>query len=134
MAVFFYKNDLTPSMPPLASGDGIQLGALAGIIGAVISLVISYVLILTIGNVGGQAMYDLVMNLYDSMGILDQIPPENLEQMEQSMIEGEMSPISIVMTLILFPVFGLLGGLIGYSVFKSKGPAAPVVPQPPSQV
>ena len=133
MAVFFYKNDLTPAMSPLVSGDGIQLGALAGIIGAVISLVISYILILAIGNVAGQAMYDMITSLYDSLGILDQIPPESLDQMQQSMMEGELSPMSIVMTLILYPLFGLLGGLIGYSVFKPKGPATPAVSQTPAQ-
>jgi hypothetical protein len=128
MAVFFYNKDITPQMSPLTSKDGLQLGALSGLFGAVVGTIISALLLAIIGNPAGQAMFDLVYNLYDSMGILDQMPPDAIDQMEQGMKEGELSAMSVIGSLIVYPIFGLLGGLIGYSVYKPK---AVLPPQPP---
>jgi len=41
MAVFFYKKDLTESSPPLTNGDGLGLGALAGVVGAVVTMILT---------------------------------------------------------------------------------------------
>ncbi len=48
-----------------------------------------------------------------------------------------MGFLQIVITFVIDPLFGLIGGLIGYSVFKEKktvpaGPPPPPV-QPPAQ-
>ncbi len=53
MAVFFYKKDLTAAMPPLTSGDGVQLGALAGLIGAIVANLLDAILLTTVGNISG---------------------------------------------------------------------------------
>jgi hypothetical protein len=50
--------------------------------------------------------------------------------MEQSMMEGGLSPVSVVTSFIIDPLFGMIGGLIGYAIFKPK-PAT--TPQPPVQ-
>jgi hypothetical protein len=129
MAVFFYKKDLLPEHPPLASSDGVQLGALAGVFGAIISTIITAVIVFTIGNVGGEAMSKMILDLYDQMGILDQMPPDAIEQMEQGMMDSGLSATSLIISLVTSVVFGLVGGLIGYAVFKPKAvpPAAPAV-------
>ncbi len=128
MSVFFYKNNLTAAMPPLTSSDGIALGALAGVFGAIVETIIAGLIMMAFGNVARQAM----MSLMDSSGIMSQMPPEALENMQRSMEEGGLSVFSVVMSFIVAVIFGLLGGLIGYSIFKSKTPP-PMISQPPAQ-
>lgn len=114
MSVYFYKKDLTPEMPPLVSNDGLALGAIAGLIGAVISNILSGILVMAIGNVTGEVMLRMMERFRDSM------PPESWDQMEEGMRKGGISVMNVVISLIIYPIFGLLGGLIGYSVFKPK--------------
>jgi hypothetical protein len=128
MAVFFYNKDLTPQMPPLTSSDGLQLGALSGVFGAIVGTIISALLLAVVGNVAGQAMFDMVYNFYDSAGILDQMPPDAIDQMEQGMKDSGLSVFNVIISLIIYPIFGLLGGLIGYSVYKPKAGTPPPVP------
>lgn len=125
MAVFFYNKDLTPQSPPLTSQDGLKLGALSGLFGAVIGVIVTALLDAILGNVAGQAMFDMVYKFYDSVGILDQMPPEAIDQMEQGMKGSAVSATNVIGSIILYPIFGLLGGLIGYSVYKPKGQATP---------
>ncbi len=130
MAVFFYKKDLPPDNPTFTNSDAMALGALAGVFGAVFANIISAILLFTIGNVAGKAIYDMLMGAYEAAGILDQMPPEALEEMERGMMDGGMSVTNVVLSFIIYPLFGLLGGLIGYAMFKPKPqvpPAAPVV-------
>ena len=77
LAVFFYKNDLKEGMPPLTSGDAIELGALAGVIGAVIGSILTAGFLAALGNVSGEA----IMGILE--GFKDQMPPGTLEQMEE---------------------------------------------------
>jgi hypothetical protein len=130
MAVFFYKKDLPPDLTAdnklFMNSDAMALGALAGLFGAIIGNVLAGLLLVTIGNVTGKAMYNMVMGLYDTIGLLDKMPPDAVEQMETSMMEGGLSATSIVISFIINPLFGLLGGLIGYAFLKPKA-------QPPAQ-
>jgi len=114
LAVFFYKNDLKEGMPPLTSGDAIELGALAGVIGAVIGSILTAGFLAALGNVSGEA----IMGVLE--GFRDQMPPGTLEQMEEKIREGGFSILQLVMSLVVDTVFGLLGGLIGYAIFKPK--------------
>jgi len=131
MSVFFFKKDLTSSMPPLTSNDALQLGALAGVFGAVVGTLLHAITVTTVGNVGAET----VMQILRGMG--DQIPPDVLDQIERSVEQsGGMSGLSIVWTfftsIILYPLFGLLGGLIGYAFFKPKPQMMNIQP-PPTQ-
>jgi hypothetical protein len=128
MAVFFYKKDLTPNDPPLTNGDGLQLGVLAGVFGAVVGVLLTVIIHFAFGAASSEATGGIIMSLYDKLGILDKMPPEAVEQMQESMREQALSPVSIILTFVIDPLFGLLGGLIGYAVFKQKGPVAPAAP------
>jgi len=127
MAVFFYRKDLPPAIP-LESSDGLQLGVLAGLFGAIIGLLLTGLVYLVVGNIAGQAMIDMLMKVYDSAGILDQMPPEAIDQMEMSAHESPLNAMSIIGSLIVDPLFGLLGGLIGYQIHKPKGGVPPAAP------
>jgi hypothetical protein len=128
MSVFFYKKNLTAEMSPLTSSDGMQLGALAGVFGAIVSSVIAALLFFTVGNIGGEMVLRLLS------GFLEKLPPDAVAQMEQSIRQGSFSPGTIIISFVTSVPFGLLGGLIGYAIFKQKGRAAvPPPPQPPLQ-
>ena len=116
LSVYFYKKALTPEMEALTSSDALGLGALAGLFGAVISTIVSGVLLLLFGNVAGE----MILNALKSSGVLEQMPPEALAGLEQGIAEGGFSIIGIVVNFIIFIIFGLLGGLIGYAVFRPR--------------
>lgn len=134
LSVFFYKNDLTVAMPPLTNSDALQLGALSGLFGALTGTAISALVLALFGNITGEGLYNFIYGIYERAGILDQLPPGTLEQFEQTMMgHDQLAFFSVLSTLftwlIIGPLFGLLGGLIGYSIFKQKTP--PVNMQPP---
>lgn len=114
MAVFFYKKELLPGMPPLTSSDGMQLGALAGVFGGVVGGLLSIIILNLAGNVGGDMMLQFMENFKDN------IPPEAWDQMEQGIREGEVSVFNLILGLIIDVIFGLVGGLIGYAILKPK--------------
>jgi hypothetical protein len=120
MAVFFYQKDRTQDQPPLTNGDALQLGVLAGVFGAVIGIVMAVAMFYTIGNPSARAIGDLVMGLYDRFGLTDKIPPEQLQEMQNQFDHPTLSPLSLLSGVIIDPLFGLLGGLIGYNIYKNK--------------
>jgi hypothetical protein len=124
MAVFFYKKDLNESSPPLTNGDGLALGALAGVAGAVVTAILTALFHLMFGMAMGGGMQKL-----QDMGLGNQIPPETMRMIQGLMSDRGIVGITFVFHLIIDPLFGLIGGLIGYAVFKSKTP--PVILQPP---
>jgi hypothetical protein len=128
LGVFFYKNNFTPDTPPFTSGDCMGVGALAGVFGAVIGTVLAYASLMLFGNIMG----DYILNMIRNMNL--EIPPEAWDAMEESMSTG-MTFISmfiqLISSLVLDSIFGLLGGLIAYSVYKPKGAVMPSAPMPP---
>ncbi len=127
-AVFFYKNNFTPDTPPYTSGECMGVGALAGVFGAIIGTMLSLVTLALFGNITGEYMIEMLRNF--------DIPQEAFDAMEESMAVG-MSFVSIMIqlltSLVIDTLFGLLGGLIGYSVYKPKKSfmPPPPMPQPP---
>jgi hypothetical protein len=124
MSVYFYKQDLPPGGPGVTSSDSMQLGALAGVIGAITGNIIAAIILLAAGNVAGQAM----LSFFDSSGILDKMPPEAVDQMERNISTGGLSVFTVIFSIVIDVIFGLLGGLIGYSMFKQKNPMPPQMP------
>ena len=130
MAIYFYKNNFTPDTPPFTAGDCVAVGAIAGVVGAVVGTILSLVFVALFGNPIGE----LLLQFLENSNL--QIPEEALENMRQSLSEG-MTLFSIIFGFIIaiffYPLFGLLGGLIGYSVYKPKQRVIPPppMPQPP---
>jgi len=132
LSILFYKNDLTPTSPPLTSADAMQLGALAGLFGALFGTVLHLVMLVAVGNVTNEILLNILRNM--------NLPPEAMDQIESSLERsgalGLVSiMISLVVSLVIDPLFGLLGGLIGFSVFKPKttGGQLPPPPVPPAR-
>jgi len=117
LAVFFYKQELTPEMDPLTSNDCVRLGAFAGVIAAIAGTMISMAVMLIFGNIALEMMMKIVHRMNVEL-------PENVEQMIQHGMEEKISffgmVLSLFMNLIIDVLFSTLGGLIGWSVFKPK--------------
>jgi hypothetical protein len=126
LAIFFYKDNFTPDTPPFTAGDCMTVGVFAGLIGAFVAVTLDIIFQMIFGNVFGR----FVLEQIQQMDI--QLPEESLAAIEKAFedslsISGVL--ISLVTGLILNTIFGLLGGLIGYNIYKPK----PSVSQPPYQ-
>jgi hypothetical protein len=116
MAVYFFKKQLTLEMDPMTNSDALKLGASAGLWGAMMSIILSGLFFLIFGNIAGE----MVLRVLESSGALANMAPEARAQMENSMAQGGFSLGNIIGSFIICPLFGLLGGLIGYAVFRKK--------------
>jgi hypothetical protein len=122
LASYLYvKNSPTPATP----GDGAMIGALAGVIGAAISLILG----IPISYAMGPTMRNMLLGIVENM---------DRQQAELIRRQLEMSGDSIVPVIVnalilavLLFVFSVIGGLIGTAIFeKRKG--GPVPPPPPT--
>jgi hypothetical protein len=128
LAVFFYKKNFTPDTPPFTSGDCVAVGAMAGVVGAVIGTILSLIFAAMFGNVAREFVLSLLRE--NSL----HLPPDLLDKMEERLREGASGIaqfINFILTLIVDTIFGLLGGLIGYSILKPKQEAPQQMPPPP---
>ena len=122
LASYLYvKNSPTP----VSTGDGAIVGAIAGLIGAVISFVLG----LPINYAMGPTMRNLILSLFEN------VDRQQAELMRRQMeMSGESIAALIVNGLILAVLlffFSVIGGLIGVAIFeKRKG--GPVPPPPPA--
>ncbi|TLY32330.1 MAG: hypothetical protein E6K56_03505 [Ignavibacteria bacterium] len=137
LGVMFYKKNFTPDTPPFTAGDCAAVGALAGVVGAVVGTVLSLLFVALVGDVARQFILDLLKN--SNL----QLPQGFLQMFEERMREGATGlalVFRLMAALVIDSVFGLLGGLIGYSVFKTKqsptsgnagqGGPGPAMPRP----
>ena len=137
LAVMFYKNNFTPDTPPFTASDCMVVGILAGATGAVIESALSMIFFALFGNVA----LEFLMNLARNSNI--QLPGDAMEKLEEALKQGKSGASMIgnfFGSLFVNGLFGMLGGLIGYSIFKPKGTpmppppmqAPPPLPPPPS--
>jgi hypothetical protein len=122
LASYLYvKNSPTP----VSAGDGAILGALAGLIGAAISLILG----IPISYAMGPTMRNLMISL------LENVDRQQAEMMRQRLeLAGDaIAPLiinALILAVMLF-FFSVIGGLIGAAIFeKRKGGAVP--PPPPA--
>jgi hypothetical protein len=125
LATYLYvKNSPTPVRP----GDGAILGALAGVIGAVISVILGIPITLAMG----PTMRNLFVSLLENMD------PQQAEMLRRQFEASgtAIAPMifqSIIVAILLL-VFAVIGGLLGVVIFeKRKGSSAPP-PPPPANV
>ncbi len=129
LSVFFYKKDLGPEQASLTSGTAIQLGALAGVFGAILGTAIAAAIMAAFGNVSRE----FVAHFLDRFR--DQMPPEAFDQAMRSLETGGLTIVTLVISLIIDTRFGLLGGLSGFAIWKPKpGATLPPAPPPPPRI
>jgi hypothetical protein len=138
MSVYLYRQEFTGEMPPMESSDALVLGIMAGIIGALITTFLSAMISLILGPVETEMVRNFVEKFGQKLENSGSLPPGTMndlsEKLEQAMKEGgTIGGIlrSLVYALILYPIFSMLGGLIGYGIFGKKKSTVP--PMPPMQ-
>jgi len=114
------------SVTPANAGDGAIVGAFAGLVGAVIVLVLGIPISLMMSSVTSGLM----------LRLLASINPSQAEMMRTQMEAGQTVAGAIVNGLILavcVVIFSTIGGLIAVPIFeKRKADAAP--PPPPQNM
>jgi len=133
LAVKFYKDNFTPDTPPFTSSDCLIVGGLAGLVGAILSTILWAVFMAIFGNVLGQFAMKM-MRQYSS-----QLPPGLFDQLQDALQQAMEEGITVVAFLleliknfVVDIVFGGLGGLLGYQLFKPRMPLYyPPMPPPP---
>ncbi|HMS65983.1 MAG TPA: hypothetical protein PKD83_12110 [Ignavibacteria bacterium] len=121
VGVYTYWKQLKPLGLPLETKDGGMIGILSGILSAV--FVTGFGLLISLFS-DSNPILD-VLNTFDEMGI--QTPPEMLQYLDKfsnEFSEHGFSPtitlISFISNLILYPLFGSIGALIGVNYFNKS--------------
>ncbi|HKG47716.1 MAG TPA: DUF5518 domain-containing protein [Pyrinomonadaceae bacterium] len=123
LATYLYvKNSPTPA----TAADGAILGAIAGLVGAAISVVLGIPVALAMG----PTMRNMVLSLFE------RVDPRQADMMRQQFeAAGDaMAPViinAVIMAVLLF-VFSIIGGLLGVPIFEKRKGGAP--PPPPINV
>lgn len=112
--------------------EGALMGLIAGAIGGVIAGILGYAVAMMMGPWQNEFMRRILEANQDT-------PPEVREMMERMMSGGAMGAVAIMgmlMNVVIYSVFGLLGGLLGTAIFKKNAPPAPpstptVIPHDP---
>jgi hypothetical protein len=127
LAVYLYQKDFQPDMPPLETSDGLIVGLLSGIFGAIGATVISALILLSLGPVEAEFLMNIVGSVIEDLAENGTIPYDMADQFLEGMDEQMSDAMSFVgiltsffFNIIIFPIFGMLGGLIGYGLFRNK--------------
>ncbi len=119
--VFYYNKQIQNTQIELTTKDGGIIGLLCGIVSAV--LVSGINLLLT--------LFSDVNPITEAFAFLDkfgqEVPPEVTETMDKFSDEFNqygfsptLSIFSLVMNLIIYPLFGAIGAIIGVSIIKKR--------------
>ena len=130
LASYLYQKDYPLHLPELTLGDGALIGLLAGLVGAVVDSIVSIpISLLGIGAAQLASALDMLRSSPD-------IPPELIGVLESMLAGGALGItllIGLVVNLVIFAIFGSLGGLLGIAIFKkgSGGSGATTTGSPP---
>jgi hypothetical protein len=117
LAVVLYRS-FEGSHPRVTTGQGALLGLVSGIIGAVVVWLIS------------------LLSRNAAMGYISQILTSSGVNLPSGVLQAGIGFFSLFFDLILYAIFGAIGGLIGAAIFKGPepAPAATTVVPPPAPV
>lgn len=128
IGVTFYAKQVQGMNLALTQKDSILIGLLSGIIAAIVNTGVSVAISLfsKINPMGEM------MDMMSQLGT--QMPPEAMQIMDklsQEYTKYGYSPtltiITLVMNIILFPLFGILGSFIAYQIHKRKNLQHPTI-------
>jgi hypothetical protein len=106
---------------PIEAGDGAMVGLFAGLMGAVVASLLA----IPIQMIMGPLSADMFRRIADQAA---EAPPELrsfLDQMGSGGIGVVAMLFGLVINVVFFSVFGLLGGLLGQALFKKSPPPLP---------
>lgn len=127
VAVYLYKREFAEGTPPLESSDALILGILSGIIGAITTTILTSLVMFMFGPVESDLLKKTFEKLVSRLEQGGFVPAGTLERMqdefERSLREARTFGgilRNLVFTLIIHPIFAMLGALIGYGLFGRK--------------
>ncbi len=106
---------------PVETADAVIGGLIAGVLGAIIAMVGQYLMYTVMG---GEAWQEIVRQQLEEQS---EIPAEVRDSVIRFMTGGGAWLLMAAMTLPIYAVFAMLGGLLGLAFFRKKLP-------PPTQV
>lgn len=101
------QNDPKPLETSTAAVAGLIAGAIGGLITALINMLLA----------NSEAQREAMDQMFGQMG---DVPPEMVEMIERFTTGPAAAIIGVGVTVPLFAVFGLLGGLLGLAFFRKK--------------
>ena len=115
LAVYLYLKD-APKPEQAPYGDGAVVGVLAGLLGAVVTTLVTIVkTALGLGQDGAAVLADL-----EQQGI--SVPAFLANMLGTSGLSFEMVMTTLVASIVLYGIFATLGGLLGVAIFHKKDP------------
>jgi hypothetical protein len=102
------------------AAEGALVGLMAGALGGLVAAVLSIPFMAITGPMQQQMMERIMSGSQD-------VPPEAREMLERMAAGGGFRAAAALFNVIIYSVFGLLGGLLGVVMFKKN------VPPPPPQ-
>jgi len=116
VAVWHYVNQYSLT---LTSGEGFKLGAMAGLLGGLAGLVIGYVFVLLFNyQPGVDDSKRLMLNLFGTDPAVRAQIEESFREASENALSATNIAIGTISTVIIYPLFAGLGGIIAASAFK----------------
>ena len=122
LAVYLRQQNSPYSVP---ASEGALTGLLAGLIGGVVAGLLSIPLQAMTSGFQHQILERILSSNPD-------MPTEARDAMERWATGSALRTVGALINVVVFTVFGMLGGLLGVAVFKKNAPPPP--PAPPGTV
>jgi hypothetical protein len=136
-SLYIYKQEFTDEMAPLESSDALILGILAGIAGAFIGTAVLVLSRFIFGPVDEKLLLKVLQRVQEQGSLTpemsDFVSDKLIKTLEKSIEDGvNIGDIlsELLFGIILYPIFSMLGGLIGFGIFGKKKPGAPFPTHP----
>jgi hypothetical protein len=130
LSVFFAVKDLDPTLPPISRSDALRMGVVSGLFGAIIGTAFHAIVLL----LAGDFFLEMVSSMIRDGDLERSLPPGTLDDLREMFDASEgFSVVGVVIHLfiwlVLGPLFGLVGGLLGYSFLQRRPAVQPFPPQ-----
>jgi hypothetical protein len=113
--VWIYRQS-DKTQPALSVGQGVLLGLLAGLVGAVLGSILGGVFSLISGGISSAAYMDYL----NQAGMSQYMDSSTQQIIDQVASTGSNILVSTLCKFVLYPVFGMIGGLIGTALIWKK--------------
>ncbi len=138
LAYYLYREEHIEGMEPIESSDALIIGIVAGVVGAFVQAAIHALIMIFFAGAQEQLMRGIMEKLIDRLEQSGSFPSDAIDQMRDS-IENSMREsrslggflLNLFVSVIVYPIFAMLGALLGYGIFRSRKVLPPQVPPPP---
>ena len=128
-ATYLYQKEFRPEHLPIESSDALIVGLLAGLVGAAGATILSTLIAFATGPIESEFILNIMEKVLDRLvesgsipsSVADDVMQQIEDSTENSLTFGGMIA-GFFFNVVIFPIFGMLGGLVGYGLFRPKNP------------